>query len=77
MKSTSTTLDASEIIARFGGRAELGAALGLSDKALYQWEQRNVIPGSWHLRLLSLAEDRGVTLLASELLPFTRDRAVA
>lgn len=77
MKSTSTTLAASEIIARFGDRAELGEALGLSDKALYQWEQRNVIPGSWHLRLLSLAEERGVALSTTELLPFARSRAGA
>lgn len=61
-------MNVSEIIEKFGGRADLAAVFELSEKAVWQWERRNRIPGRWHLPLLHLARERGVPLSDDELL---------
>ncbi|WP_375594608.1 carph-isopro domain-containing protein [Algihabitans albus] len=61
-----------EVVRRFGGAAALADELGLgTTKAVEQWIRRGHIPGKWHLTLLEMARDRGVSLTAEELLSAT------
>lgn len=62
------------IIKRLGGEAAIASAFDLSEKAVWQWSNRNSIPGRWHLSLLRLARERGVELTDDELLSATRRR---
>lgn len=41
-----------DLIEAFGGPAELAKLIGISDSAVCNWETRDFIPPSWHLRLL-------------------------
>jgi hypothetical protein len=41
-----------ELINALGGPSETGCLLGLSASAVCNWESRQFIPPSWHVRLL-------------------------
>lgn len=64
-------MKASEIIERFGGRDALADALGQRPKTVEQWSRRDRIPGVWHLPLMRLARQQGVSLTDDELLSTT------
>lgn len=51
-----------ELIDSFGGPGELAKLLGISDSAVCNWETRDFIPPSWHLRLLCELKLRKTTV---------------
>lgn len=57
----------SSIISRVGGREFLATRFRLGFKAVEQWEKRGSIPGRWHIPLMLLADERGVSLSKEEL----------
>ena len=56
------------IIERFGGRAAIAAAVGVSVKAVEMAERRGRFSARWHLPLLRHAEERGIALTPSDLM---------
>ena len=46
----------------------LAAELGVSYEARMKWRQRGHVPGKWHLRLMRLAERKGIRLTSAHLL---------
>lgn len=56
-----------DIVKRLGGPEVLADRFGVSLKAIEMWERRNGIPGKWHVPMLLLAAERGVSLSLDEL----------
>jgi len=64
--------DALSIIDRLGGRELVAVRCHLTPSAVKMWERRDMIPWRWHVTLLSLAVERGVSLSMSELIATRR-----
>ena len=61
---------------RWRSIAAVAREIGATDWQVNKWRVRRSIPGSWHLKLLAAARERGVTLTEAELLS-TTNRKVA
>jgi len=55
------------LIARFGGAKAIADRFGLTVKAVEQWENREGIPGKWHIPLLLWAAEIKVPLSMADL----------
>lgn len=55
------------LIARFGGAKAIAERFGLTVKAVEQWENREGIPGKWHIPLLLWAAEIDVPLSVDDL----------
>jgi hypothetical protein len=73
-KSSNSPRSVADIVADFGGPTVLARKLSatfsrhISPQGVFNWGLRSGIPGSWHLRLLSLAKREKVSLSADDLL---------
>lgn len=56
------------LVNKYGGQTALAKALGVRQSAVAYWVKQNAIPGKWHQKLLSLAQEQGVDMLPTDLL---------
>jgi len=58
----------SEVVKRYGGQQSLADKLGIRQNAISYWVKNNRIPSKWHGKLLKIAQNEGVNILATDLL---------
>jgi hypothetical protein len=56
------------LVKKFGGQSVLAAQLGIGQSAVAYWVKKNLIPSKWHEQLLSIAQAKGIDILATDLL---------
>lgn len=56
-----------KIVDKFGGQTALAELVGVKQSAIAYWVKKGSIPSKWHSKIMSLANDNGVLLDASEL----------
>jgi hypothetical protein len=61
-------VDVKALIKKFGGQTELSELLGIRQSAIAYWVKAGTVPSKWHERLLSIAQSRGLDVLATDLL---------
>jgi hypothetical protein len=59
---------AETIIAKFGTQQKLAEALGIRQSNVSYWVKAGSIPAKWHLRLLALAQEKGIVLSPADFL---------
>jgi hypothetical protein len=57
------------IIERFGGVSALARLLGKAPSTVQYWLRRGTIPAKWQGRLLALAHEQGIGLIADDFIP--------
>ena len=57
---------AEKVISKFGGQSALAKLIGKRQSTVQHWVTSGLIPVRWHSQLLSLAEEQGIVLSASE-----------
>jgi hypothetical protein len=57
------------VVAKFGGAAELARLVGKGQSTIAYWTKSGVIPAKWHPILINLAAGRGIDLAPSDFLP--------
>ncbi len=61
---------AEAVVARFGGQSALARFIGKGQSTVAHWVKTGRIPAKWQSELLKLAEAHGVSLSASDFMPF-------
>lgn len=64
---------AKDVVAKFGGPAELARMLGKNQSTVAYWTKTGTIPAKWQPILLGLAEQRSLTLRAEDFIPTVPD----
>lgn len=55
------------VIGKFGGQKPLATLLGKRQSTVQYWSKAGNIPSKWHTKLLSIAQEQGVSLVPSDL----------
>jgi hypothetical protein len=55
------------VIDKFGGQSALAALIGKRPGTVQYWSKAGTIPSKWHRPLLELAQEKGISLTASDL----------
>lgn len=56
-----------KIVDKFGGQTALAELVGVKQSAIAYWVKKGGIPSKWHSKIMSLANENGVLIDASEL----------
>jgi hypothetical protein len=62
-----------DIVAKFDGQTLLAQRLGIRQSAIAYWVKKGAIPSKWHSKLLSIAQEKGIDILAADLLAVDLD----
>ena len=57
-----------KLVKKYGGQSVLASQLGIGQSAVAYWVKKNTIPSKWHLKLLELAQQNGIDIVATDLL---------
>jgi len=57
---------AEQIVNRFGGQSSLAGLLGRRQSTVAHWVKTGIIPSQWHMPLLELAWEKGISLEAKD-----------
>ncbi len=60
---------AQSVIERFGGQSALAKLIGKRQSTVQHWARVGVIPAKWQGQILQLAQDRGIDISPSDLMP--------
>lgn len=56
-----------DIVAKFDGQTLLAQQLGIRQSAVAYWVKKGAIPSKWHSKLLSIAQEKAIDILAADL----------
>jgi hypothetical protein len=64
-------MNVKELVKRYGGQSHVALQLSIGQSAIAYWVKKNAIPSKWHAQLLTIANQQGVDILATDLLAVT------
>lgn len=68
--SKEVTMNAAQtVIEKFGGQSALAKLVGKGQSTVQHWAKVGVIPAKWQGQILQLAQERGIDLSPSDLMP--------
>jgi hypothetical protein len=60
---------AQSVIEKFGGQSALASLIGKRPGTVQYWAKAGTIPSKWHRPLLELAQEKGISLTTTDLVP--------
>ena len=59
-------MSAKTIVEKFGGQTAVAKLIGINQSAVAYWVKKGTVPAKWHARLIEIAGDMGINLVASD-----------